>query len=96
MWTSAETVVVSHGDTDAVSVGDFHHKNEVAWHLTGRPRGTDEEMVKLLEEFDPIERGSCDSWPPSATPPPSAHACRSDPSPRSRNLNAGSGRIRTK
>ena len=53
VWTSAETVVVSHGDTDAVSVGDFHHKNEVAWHLTGRPRGTDEEMVKLLEEFRP-------------------------------------------
>ncbi len=53
VWTSAETVVVSHGDTDAVSVGDFHHKNEVAWHLTGRPRGTDDEMVKLLEEFRP-------------------------------------------
>jgi 3-methyladenine DNA glycosylase/8-oxoguanine DNA glycosylase len=53
LWTSAETVVVSHGDTDSVSVGDFHHKNEVAWHLTGRPRGTDEEMIKLLEEFRP-------------------------------------------
>jgi 3-methyladenine DNA glycosylase/8-oxoguanine DNA glycosylase len=52
-WTSAETVAVSHGDADAVSVGDFHLKNEVAWHLTGRPRGTDEEMVKLLEEFRP-------------------------------------------
>jgi 3-methyladenine DNA glycosylase/8-oxoguanine DNA glycosylase len=53
VWTSAETVVVSHGYSDAVSVGDFHHKNEVAWHLTGRPRGTDEEMVELLEEFRP-------------------------------------------
>lgn len=52
-WTSAETVAVSHGDSDAVSVGDFHLKNEVAWHLTGRPRGTDEEMIKLLEEFRP-------------------------------------------
>lgn len=52
-WTSAETVVVSHGHSDALSVGDFHHKNEVAWHLTGRPRGTDDEMVKLLEEFRP-------------------------------------------
>ena len=39
VWTSAETVAVSHGDSDAVSVGDFHLKNEVAWHLTGRPRG---------------------------------------------------------
>ncbi|HKY47961.1 MAG TPA: DNA-3-methyladenine glycosylase 2 family protein [Acidimicrobiia bacterium] len=53
VWTSAETVVVSHGHSDALSVGDFHHKNEVAWHLTGRPRGTDEEMVELLEEFRP-------------------------------------------
>jgi 3-methyladenine DNA glycosylase/8-oxoguanine DNA glycosylase len=53
VWTSAETVVVSHGDPDAVSVGDFHLKNQVAWHLTGRPRGTDEEMMKLLEEFSP-------------------------------------------
>lgn len=52
-WTSAETVAVSHGDADAVSVGDFHLKNEVAWHLTGRPRGTDDEMVELLEEFRP-------------------------------------------
>lgn len=53
VWTSAETVTVSHGDSDAVSVGDFHLKNVVAWHLTGRPRGTDEEMMDLLEEFRP-------------------------------------------
>jgi 3-methyladenine DNA glycosylase/8-oxoguanine DNA glycosylase len=53
VWTSAETVAVSHGDADAVSVGDFHLKNEVAWHLTGRSRGTDEEMIQLLEEFRP-------------------------------------------
>ena len=52
-WTSAETVSVSHGDSDALSVGDFHLKNLVAWHLTGRPRGTDEEMVELLEGFRP-------------------------------------------
>jgi 3-methyladenine DNA glycosylase/8-oxoguanine DNA glycosylase len=53
VWTSAETVAVSHGDADAVSVGDYHHKNLVAWHLTGRPRGTDEEMLELLEPFRP-------------------------------------------
>jgi 3-methyladenine DNA glycosylase/8-oxoguanine DNA glycosylase len=53
VWTSAETVAVSHGDGDAVSVGDFHLKNEVVWHLTGRPRGTDEEMIELLETFRP-------------------------------------------
>jgi 3-methyladenine DNA glycosylase/8-oxoguanine DNA glycosylase len=53
VWTSAETVAISHGDPDAVSVGDFHLKNEVAWHLAGRPRGSDEEMLELLEMFRP-------------------------------------------
>lgn len=52
-WTAAETVAVSHGDADAVSIGDYHLKNVVAWHLTGRPRGTDEEMLSLLEPFRP-------------------------------------------
>ncbi|HEX7099881.1 MAG TPA: DNA-3-methyladenine glycosylase 2 family protein [Acidimicrobiia bacterium] len=52
-WTAAETVAISHGDADAVSVGDYHHKHIVAWHLTGRPRGTDEEMLELLEPFRP-------------------------------------------
>lgn len=52
-WTTAETVAVSHGDPDAVSVGDYHIKHTVAWHLTGRPRGTDEEMLVLLEPFRP-------------------------------------------
>ncbi len=52
-WTSAETVAVSHGDPDVVSVGDYHLKNLVAWHLTGRPRGTDEEMLAVLEPYRP-------------------------------------------
>ena len=52
-WTVAETVAVSHGDADALSVGDFHLKHLVSWHLTGRPRGTDEEMIELLEPFRP-------------------------------------------
>jgi 3-methyladenine DNA glycosylase/8-oxoguanine DNA glycosylase len=55
-WTSAETVATSHGDPDAVSIGDYHLKNVIAWHLTGRPRGTDREMIDLLEEFRP-QRG---------------------------------------
>lgn len=52
-WTIAETLLRSHGHVDAVSVGDFHLKNMVVYHLTGRPRGTDEEMMELLEEFRP-------------------------------------------
>ncbi len=52
-WTSAETVAVSHGDADAVSVGDYHLKHYVSWHLAGEPRGTDELMLQLLEPFRP-------------------------------------------
>jgi len=52
-WTVAKTLVVSHGDPDQVEVGDFHTKHLVVHHLTGRPRGTDEEMLELLEPFRP-------------------------------------------
>jgi 3-methyladenine DNA glycosylase/8-oxoguanine DNA glycosylase len=52
-WTSAKTLEVSHGDPDQVAVGDFHFKNIVVHHLTGRDRGSDEEMLELLEPFRP-------------------------------------------
>lgn len=52
-WTSAGTLAVSHGDADRVLVGDFHMKHIVVHHLTGRDRGTDEEMLELLEPFRP-------------------------------------------
>lgn len=52
-WSTAETVAVSHGDADAVSVGDYHLKHSVAWHLAGLPRGTDEQMLELLEPYRP-------------------------------------------
>ncbi|HLF60667.1 MAG TPA: DNA-3-methyladenine glycosylase 2 family protein [Acidimicrobiia bacterium] len=55
-WTVAKTLVVSHGDPDQVEVGDFHTKHIVVHHLTGRDRGTDEEMLELLEPFRP-QRG---------------------------------------
>jgi 3-methyladenine DNA glycosylase/8-oxoguanine DNA glycosylase len=47
-WTAAETAQRAFGDPDAVSVGDYHIKNWVTFALTGRPRGTDAEMVELL------------------------------------------------
>ncbi len=50
-WTAAEVVRVAYGDGDAVSVGDYHHKNTVAWALAGEARGTDERMLELLEPF---------------------------------------------
>lgn len=52
-WTTATTLAVSHGDADQVPVGDFHIKHIVVHHLTGRDRGTDDEMLSLLEPFRP-------------------------------------------
>jgi 3-methyladenine DNA glycosylase/8-oxoguanine DNA glycosylase len=50
-WTAAEVATVALGDPDAVSVGDFHLKNIVAWALAREPRGTDERMLELLEPW---------------------------------------------
>ncbi|HET9692515.1 MAG TPA: hypothetical protein VFP61_15300, partial [Acidimicrobiales bacterium] len=50
-WTVAEVSRVALGDPDAVSVGDYHLKNTVVWNLAGRARGTDEEMLELLEPY---------------------------------------------
>ncbi|MEE8407389.1 MAG: DNA-3-methyladenine glycosylase 2 family protein [Acidimicrobiia bacterium] len=52
-WSVAKTLEVSHGDPDQVAVGDFHFKHIVVHHLTGRNRGTDDEMLELLEPFRP-------------------------------------------
>jgi 3-methyladenine DNA glycosylase/8-oxoguanine DNA glycosylase len=52
-WTVAKTLLISHGDPDQVEVGDFHLKHIVVHHLIGRPRGSDEEMLELLEPFRP-------------------------------------------
>jgi 3-methyladenine DNA glycosylase/8-oxoguanine DNA glycosylase len=50
-WTAAEVMVRAAGDADAVSVGDFHLPNLVAFCLAGEIRGTDERMVELLEPW---------------------------------------------
>ncbi|MGE0792067.1 MAG: DNA-3-methyladenine glycosylase [Sandaracinaceae bacterium] len=52
-WTTALVLSLACGDADAVPVGDYHLKNVVVHALTGRARGTDEEMVELLEPFRP-------------------------------------------
>lgn len=52
-WTVAEVARLALGDADAVSVGDFHLKNLVAWALAREPRGTDERMLELLEPYRP-------------------------------------------
>lgn len=48
LWTAAETAQRALGHPDAVSVGDYHLPNMVVHLLTGRPRGTDGEMLELL------------------------------------------------
>lgn len=52
-WTVAEVARVALGDADAVSVGDYHVPNIVAWALAREPRGTDERMLELLEPYRP-------------------------------------------
>ncbi len=50
VWTAAETVQRSHGDPDAVSVGDFHVSKRVGWALIGE-RVDDDGMLELLEPW---------------------------------------------
>ncbi len=50
-WTAAEVVRCAFGDPDAVSVGDFHVPNMVAWALAGEPRADDTRMLELLEQY---------------------------------------------
>jgi len=50
-WTAAETAQRAFGHPDAISVGDFHLADVVVHFFTGRARGSDEEMVELLEPW---------------------------------------------
>ncbi|MEO8106560.1 MAG: DNA-3-methyladenine glycosylase 2 family protein [Actinomycetes bacterium] len=49
-WTSAEVRQRSHGDPDAVSIGDFHVAKDLCYWLTGE-RGDDARMQELLEPY---------------------------------------------
>jgi 3-methyladenine DNA glycosylase/8-oxoguanine DNA glycosylase len=50
-WTAAEVTLRALGDPDAVSVGDVHLPNVVAFALAGEPRGDDARMLELLEPW---------------------------------------------
>ena len=50
-WTIGSALGPALGDPDALAVGDFHLKNLVVNALTGRPRGTDDEMLELLQPY---------------------------------------------
>lgn len=51
IWTAAETAQRALGHPDQVSVNDYHVHNQVVFALTGRARGSDEEMLELLAPF---------------------------------------------
>jgi len=50
-WTAAEAVRLAFGDADAVSVGDAHIPDLVAWALAGEPRADDARMLEILEPY---------------------------------------------
>jgi len=50
-WTVGSVMATALGDPDALAVGDYHLKNAITFALTGRARGTDEEMLELLAPY---------------------------------------------
>ncbi|QLY34033.1 DNA-3-methyladenine glycosylase family protein [Nocardia huaxiensis] len=52
VWTAAEIAQRAFGDSDALSVGDFHLASIVGWTLLGRPID-DDAMVEYLEPLRP-------------------------------------------
>jgi 3-methyladenine DNA glycosylase/8-oxoguanine DNA glycosylase len=50
-WTAAVVRQVALGDADAVPVGDDRSKHLVAWAFLGEGRGTDSQMLELLEPY---------------------------------------------
>jgi 3-methyladenine DNA glycosylase/8-oxoguanine DNA glycosylase len=50
-WTAAEVVQRSHGDPDAVSIGDYNLPGVVAYALAGERTADDARMLELLEPY---------------------------------------------
>lgn len=50
-WTVGSVMATTFGDPDAIAVGDYHLKNAVVYALTGRARGSDDEMLTLLAPY---------------------------------------------
>ena len=50
-WTVGSVLGPALGDPDAIAVGDYHLKHHVVFALTGRARGTDDEMLELLAPY---------------------------------------------
>ncbi|WP_445167993.1 DNA-3-methyladenine glycosylase family protein [Mycolicibacterium sp. Dal123E01] len=52
VWTAAEVAQRAFGDTDALSIGDYHIAKMIGWTLIGEPVD-DAAMVELLEPMRP-------------------------------------------
>ncbi|MDP9273362.1 MAG: DNA-3-methyladenine glycosylase 2 family protein, partial [Chloroflexota bacterium] len=50
-WTTAEVLRIAWGDPDALSLGDYHLPNLVAWALAGEARADEARMLQLLEPY---------------------------------------------
>jgi 3-methyladenine DNA glycosylase/8-oxoguanine DNA glycosylase len=50
-WTAAVVRQVALGDADALPVGDERSKHLVAWAFLGEARGSDAQMLELLEPY---------------------------------------------
>jgi 3-methyladenine DNA glycosylase/8-oxoguanine DNA glycosylase len=50
-WTATEAIRAAFGDPDAVSLGDAHLPDLVAWALAGQPRADDARMLELLAPY---------------------------------------------
>ncbi|MFD8666229.1 DNA-3-methyladenine glycosylase family protein [Streptomyces microflavus] len=50
-WTAAETLQRTLGAPDALTLGDLHLPVQICYALTGARRGTDEQMLHLLEPY---------------------------------------------
>ena len=51
VWTAAEVRRSAFGDPDAISVGDYHMPDTVAWALAREARADDARMLALLEPY---------------------------------------------
>ncbi|MDQ6928088.1 MAG: DNA-3-methyladenine glycosylase 2 family protein [Actinomycetota bacterium] len=50
-WTAAEVALIALGDPDAVSVGDYHLPDQIAFALAGENRADDARMLELLKPY---------------------------------------------
>jgi 3-methyladenine DNA glycosylase/8-oxoguanine DNA glycosylase len=79
-WTAAETIQRSHGDPDALTLGDLHLPHHIGYALTGTRRSDDATMLELLAPY-PGQRHRAARLILLTTPSPPRHAPRLAPNP---------------